>query len=330
MQRLLFLLTSMLFTGAAIAAPVINKAVLDSTGIVITGKNFGAENPMLFWDDVKNTYRTQHASEGDEVVASSTSMWKEKTNIWGKPFTFSESVKTKSGRKDVVYYGEGHKNFLGTPNHEVPKELSHEMFVSWWYMPGKSPAAEGGSNKFIRIWDDGNGKGTRISWTHMHLTCDEVVTWGNWKGNVGEWNHHMIYVNLHANSVKTWVNGSLIHDGKCEKHPDFQNKPLYVQLVGFDHGSNAYRDMTTSIDDIYIGRSQARVEISSSPKWSATMPKELVPIASWSDTKIVTRLHDGKVKLSSDMYVYVVDKSGAVNVDGIKATCTGCPKADFK
>lgn len=329
MYRLLFLLGSMAVIPVALAAPVINKAELDSSGIVITGKGFGTENPMLFWDDVKNSYRTQDASEGDEVRASSTSMWKEKTNIWGKPFTFSESVKTKTGRKDVVYYGEGHKNFLGTPNHEAPKELINEIFVSWWYMPGKSPSAEGGSNKFIRIWDDNNGRGTRVSWTQMHLTCDEVVTWGNWKGNIGEWNHHMIYVNLKAESVQTWVNGIRIHDGKCEKHPDFPDKPLYVGLIGFDHGSEAYRTMTTSIDDIYIGKSLARVEISSSPKWSATMNKEVVPIASWSDTKIVTHLHDGKVRLSGDMYVYVVDKSGAVNSDGIKATCTGCPKGDF-
>lgn len=330
MYKLIFLLSSMAVMSATVAAPVVNKVVLDSSGIVITGKGFGTENPMLFWDDVKNTYRAQHASEGDEVLASSTSMWREKTNIWGAPFTFSESVRTKTGRKDVVYYGEGHKNFLGKPNHETPKELNNEIFVSWWYMPSMSPSAEGGSNKFIRIWDDGNGKGTRISWTHMHLGCNGTASWGDWKGKVGEWNHHMIHVDLNANAVQTWVNGVQAHNAKCEKHPDFPNKPLYVYVLGFDHGSSAYRNMTTSIDDIYIGKSQARVEISSSPKWSATMAKELVPIASWSDTKIVTHLHDGKVRLSKDMYVYVVDKNGAVNTNGIKANCVGCPKADFR
>src|SRR5690554_6898218 len=148
MRGFFLLISAIVLSSTAVGAPVINKVVLDSSGLVITGKNFGSDNPMLFWDDVKSTYKTQHAAEGDEVaVASTSSPWKENTNMWGQPFTFSESVKTKSGRKDVVYYGKGHKNFLGEPNHPTPNELNNEIFVSWWYMPGKSPAAEGGSNK---------------------------------------------------------------------------------------------------------------------------------------------------------------------------------------
>src|SRR5690606_17534078 len=105
------------------------------------------------------------------------------------------------------------------------RNLLRHIYVSWWYRPSVSPSSAGGSNKFIRIWDNGSGYGTRISWTQMHLTCESdknYVTWGGWTGNVGEWNHHAIYVDLDTGNIKTWANGKLIHDAPCAKHPDYQ------------------------------------------------------------------------------------------------------------
>lgn len=136
----------------------------------------------------------------------------------------------------------------------------------------------------------------------------------------------MIYVDLENENIQTWVNGSRVHNGTCRKHSAHKTVPLYVNLIGFDHGSEEYRNMSTSIDDIYIGSSQARVEISNSPSWKADMVKEVLPISNWSSNKILAQAHEGKIKLSSDMYVYVVDKDGNTNNQGFKVKCDYCPK----
>lgn len=308
------------------ANPSISKATLDEGAIEILGSGFGSQNPMLFWDNVSNAYGSQGARSGDIVRTSSSDLWRESTNQWGTPFTFKVSSDTRSGKSDPYYFGTGHKNFLGTPNHSKPDRIRNEMYVSWWYKPSKSPSSEGGSNKFIRIWDSSDGEGTRISWTQMHLTCGNSTIWGNWNGRVNEWNHHAIHVNLNNDNVKTWVNGTLVHDGKCNKSSAHQSLPLYVGLIGFDHGSSSYKTMTTSIDDIYIASSQARVEISSDARWSTTMAKEVLPVTSWTNSKIVVQPVYGKIKLSNEMYIYVVDEQGRVNTQGIRVDCQQCPK----
>lgn len=317
-----------LFLGAlANATPVVNSAVLNDGKIVISGSSFGDHNPMLFWDSAEISFKQQKAKNEDVVLTSTKEIWRENTNQWGLPFLFKESSDSRSGFEDIFYYGTGHKNFLGKPDHPVVESLNNSIYVSWWYKPGKSPSDEGGANKFIRIWDNINGVGTRISWSHNVLGCNEHSTWGNWTGDIGQWNHHSIQVDLKKQFVRTWVNGVLIHDAKCIKHPDFKNTPLYVGLIGFDHGSSAYQKMTTAIDDIYIATSEARVEISNRGTWSAVMPKEVLPVSEWSNNRISVTPLRGVIKLSSDVFVYVVDSQGTVNKHGIKLDCKQCPKA---
>jgi len=326
MYRFTALFLLFLSAQGTLANPSISKATLNENGIEILGTGFGSQNPMLLWDNVSDTFSSQGAKSGDVVRTSSSDVWRENTNQWGTPFTFSVSNDTRTGKSEPFYFGTGHKNFLGAPNHSKPDRIRNEIFVSWWYKPSKSPSSEGGSNKFIRIWDDPNGEGTRISWTQMHLTCGNSTTWGDWNGRTNEWNHHAIHVNLNNNNVRTWVNGNLIHDGDCNKSSAHQNVPLYVGLIGFDHGSSSYKTMTTAIDDIYIASSQARVEISSDSKWSTKMVKEVLPISSWSNSKIVVLPIYGKIKLSNEMYLYVIDDQGRVNSQGIRVDCQQCPK----
>lgn len=321
MRQLALLICALTISGATYAAPLVSEALLEDQLIKISGKSFGTDNPMLFWDDVE----PEPSQLGRVVEISAQTRWKANTSKWGAPFTYAISEGGKAPQEKYSYYGEGHKNFLGSPKHAQPEEIKNQLFVSWWYKPSLHPHSEGGSNKFIRVWDSSDGHGTRISWTQMHFTCGEVATWGQWNGDVGKWNHHAIYIDLKNENVKTWVNGALVHDGKCNKSSEHKNLPLYVGLIGFDHGSNAYKSMTTSIEDIYIGKSQARVEISNSERWSSVMLKEILPIESWSDNEIIAKTFNSKVGLSSNTYVYVIDKDGNVNKYGAKLDCRQCP-----
>lgn len=324
MRTLVIYFSFFLSHVALAAAPTVSSVVLDQSGITILGKNFGSENPMLFWDSADTSLANFRTTEGAQVPEQ---LWKQNGNIWGKPMIFTKKIDTRTPRGNFVYFGEGHKNFLGDPIHPKRDSLKNKIFVSWWYKPSKSPSSEGGANKFIRIWDDRNGKGTRISWTQNLLACGEgMQQWGGWNGNVNQWNHHVIYVDLEEKKARTWINGKQLHEIDCIKHEDYPNVPLYVGLIGFDHGSAAYRTMETAIDDIYIGSSLARVEISDSAKWSPTMNNEILPISSWSNDKIVTKLRDGIVKLSGQSYIYVYNEQGVANANGIKIDCQACPK----
>lgn len=320
------LLSLMLIAGSThsfAGTAVINSATIESNALTITGSNFEPENPMLFWDDASTNMQNSGKTSGDIVPTSpTTEEWQYSTNLM-----FKTAADSKTANLNTYYHGKGHKAYLSQSNHPKLESLKNKLFVSWWYKPSASPSAEGGSNKFIRIWDEGNGKGTRISWTQMHFTCGDNTTWGSWNGGINQWNHHMINIDLTANNVKTWVNGKLLIDSKCSKTINYPDNLLYVGLIGFDHGSEAYQTMETSIDDIYIATSPARVEISESATWSETMKREVLPITSWNSTKIVAKSHKGVVLTSNHAYLYVYDANGVSNKTGFKIKCDKCPKS---
>lgn len=315
------------FSFAAIASPTVTKATADVSSIKISGSNFGTENPMVFWDDVTTHLKESAIESGDIIPTGTTMKWGQNTNIYGEPVTLLETTETKSAKKDLVYFGQGHKNFLGDPNYVKTSSMNYTLYVSWWYKPSMSPSAEGGSNKFIRIWDDKGGLGTRISWTQMHLTCGDKTVWGTWPGTPGKWHHHEFFVDLTQKLVYSKVDGKIVHKmTDCTKSPSHVNIPLYIQLIGFDHGGSSYQGMETTLDDFYVAKNLGRVVVSSSPTWKEDMETEVLPIISWSDTEIETVLLRGKTKLSSSSsYFYVVDKDGNVNTSGVLLDCKACP-----
>lgn len=316
----------MLLAAGANSAPQIDSAVLEDGYITITGKNFGNGNPMLFWDNVLDSYNQDHLVSENIVPTSETHKWKNNTNSYGKPFRFAEKTDGKSRKPTVYYEATAKSTFLMEPNHPQPESLRNRMFISWWYKPSVDPSRDGGSNKFIRVWDNHNGYGTRISWTQMHMTCSDKVTWGTWRGMVGEWNHHMMDIDLERKSTRAWLNGELLHEIACEKDKNYLNVPLHIRSIGFEHNWTLFQDMTTGIADIYIGSGPARVEISESPQWRSVMKKEILPIQRWEDGRITTMVHDGIVPIHTGTFLYVIDKNEKVNEQGIPIDCKSCPK----
>jgi len=311
------------FTTTAYAVPAITSATLDQTGITIVGSGFGSDNPQVFWDNNDSNFSTSGLLEGDAVPSGTGKLWLgENGNQWHSPMKFQKS-QTRANKQNIIYYNADHSGYLSKP--KMTGTVYDTLYVSWWYKPGKSVTDEGGSNKFIRVWDDTNGYGTRISWTQMHLTCGDTTDWSTWNGKVGDWNHHEFYVNLAQKKVVAKINGKISHDTTCEKDPAQADKPIYVQVLGFDHGSEAYATQTTSLDDIYIGNTQARALVSASKQWSNTIQTEVLPIKTWSATKIETEAISGYLRLNNQVYIYVVDKDGNVNTNGFKVSCPFCP-----
>jgi len=308
----------------------ITSAKIENGLLTISGTGFGASSPMSFWDNSSDDFVASSKSAGDLVSAGSAEKWRTTDTPWGNPMEYQKDSLSKLSRPDPYYFAIGKTSILGTPNLSNDN-IDQEMYVSWWYRPSMSPFASGGSNKFIRVWDDPNGSGTRISWTQMHMTCGagSTVSWGDWEGDVGKWNHMEFYVNTQTSTVKAWVNGKLNHNASnCSKVAAGNGIPIFLELIGFDHGNTDYGSMETSLDDIYIGNSRRHIEISDSSQWSASIKKEVVPISSWSDTLIEAMLFSStKVKFSGTIYAYFIDETGTPSsTNGIQINCVDCPK----
>lgn len=322
-------LTFLINASLAVAATVVDAKV-NGSELIVSGSGFGNENPMAFWDDTSSEFAELGLSEGSNVPSGSSNKWKQAGPIMGgDPLTFKKNTNSKTLKPDTFYFTKGDDAILGSPN-LTNDNVDQEIYVSWWYRPSKSPLGEGGSNKFIRIWDNPDGQGTRISWTQMHLTCGTGgnVSWGNWVGNIDEWNHQEIYVNNNTSTVQAWVNGIVNHNtNNCPKASGGQGYKLFIYLIGFNHNLDAYADMENSLDDFYVGNSKKRIEVTNNKVWSPTSERDIIPIISWSDTEVVGRLFStSKVRYSKEMFVHFIGADGAPIGEGVSLLCETCPK----
>lgn len=294
----------------------------------ISGSDFGADIQFALLDTVESA---KFSVIGKEVrTYSYDELWIDYGTEWAKPLVPRSSIDILDEPRNVIYYGG-----LGRTNNSWLNPLdsieTDSIFVSWLYKPTKDPSANGGSNKFIRIWDDKSGKKTRISWTQMHLTYgagdiagSEGTSWASWPGNINHWNLNEIYVNSEKGFLRTWTNGQLVHDVN-----NFVKSPVQtgfnVRLLGFDPSySDPYADMEVFIDDIYVSNSPAKAILSESGNWNqASMSSSyiLLPVE-WNPESI-------KVEFDLDsygkaIYLYIVNDNREVNSKGY-LVCSKCP-----
>lgn len=325
----LALLNVAIFTSCyAISAPVIhiiNGELNTGQTVSITGKDFSSTNATtLLWDTVDNQTTTTKLLSGTPVPTKSTDTWSANTaSSWGTDVVY-DSNNPKQGRQ--ITYSGGKRSDIGWPNAIKDKNLTN-IFVSWWFWPSEDPQDNGGSNKFIRIWDDQSGEGTRISWTSMHLTAGGIVDWSNWGGNVKQWNRLDIWVSGETGEIKTWMNNKLTHNVSGFVKSKSTNG-LNVYILGFDPSiSDNYPDFQFNLSDIYISPSIARVEITNKATWEdINAIREIQPINDWSDDIIKITLNSGSFENLAGKYLYVVDKNGDANQNGFPL-CTKCPLA---
>jgi hypothetical protein len=73
-------------------------------------------------------------------------------------------------------------------------------------------------------------------------------------------------------------------------------------------------------DEIYVDRTQARVEIGNAATWSASSHLELQIPSAWSDDAIRFEVKRGAFEVGGQAFVYVVDADGNVNEAGLAVT----------
>jgi hypothetical protein len=73
-------------------------------------------------------------------------------------------------------------------------------------------------------------------------------------------------------------------------------------------------------DEIYVDRTQARVELGDGPTWAGSAHFEIQIPSAWSTTSISFRVNQGTLATDGAAYLYVVDAAGNANADGLPVT----------
>jgi|TARA_R110000850_G_scaffold8233_3_gene30659 hypothetical protein len=288
--------------------------------IIILGRDFGSPNfSFIFRDDANENLLIERLTSLSSITQGDA--WVRQGSAWAEPLTQYTGKDLARGSDSNVYRGTG-KAYLGWP--EALNGRSNEtLFISWWFNPLMDPGANGGSNKFLRVWDHPNGEHTRMAWDQMHIVywrkdvdSSGFIEWGGWSGNVGSWNKIDAWMDSNTNKMIIHVNGREVIDVDDFRKSNV-SEGLDVALIGFDPsiGDN-YRNMVFGIDDVYISNSRARIEVSNSETWKEGITSEIITPISWSDNEISFKLDLAVVDKSSPLYFYVINSSGEVNSRG--------------
>lgn len=73
-------------------------------------------------------------------------------------------------------------------------------------------------------------------------------------------------------------------------------------------------------DDIYVDRTQARIEICDTASWHARTHCEIQPATSWNDNDITFNMNKGSFINGSNAYIYAIDENGIANSNGYPVT----------
>lgn len=286
--------------------------------LTISGSGFGTKNPAapVLWDTVDNQPSYAGLADGDEIPVGAPHPWGSNGSPWAEKLRHSTS-RPHRGSRTAHYHGPpgAHGDaFIGAAQ-ALKGGTQRTLYVNWWYRPAIAPDTEGGSNKFIRIWDDPSGTKTRISWTQMHMTYGGV-NWASWtsKGNVGDWNNHEILVDSDRGEISVWLNTSMLHHvTDFVKNPTADSHGLYIGLIGFDHGNSDYKTQHTEVSEIYVDTSRARVFVGNASTFESSTHREIQIPTSWSETEVQVTVNLGELTSLSGNYLYVITADGAVS-----------------
>lgn len=194
-----------------------------------------------------------------------------------------------------------------------------------------------GSNKYIRVWEDPNGKeGIRLSWTNHQITQAGLTSSESAflaEVNAGEWNFMELFIDSNAGKVIAKVNGRKDFEETFGSDKDFEGKwSPTVALLGFNGKIQVHQRV--EVDDIYIDHRFSRVLIGDKPSFSELDSYRLQIPVEWSDNQIKIKPGRNGVEFNEASYLYVVNENGEVNERGFPL-CGSCgsipnPPASFK
>lgn len=337
------------------AQPAINNTsgiISNNQSVVITGTGFGSKTiaaPVL-WDAVDNQPAYTGLNAGDRIPTTGNAPFTA-NSVGNYPnydvVRYADSA--NRGFRTAHYKTIGPSSTMGYPRSlggANPPDDHSKLYITWWYKPSQDP-----HGKFLRVWDDQSGNGTRISITRNGMYCSHgtpgvyymypYTAWGHWDGIVGAWNRMEVLLDTVDHTMQFYVNGRKqkyrnssspefpghLPDSMLFKFPN--NKGLTPYRIGFDGGNDSSSTMITEHGEIYIDTTFARVEIGDSPIWDSCNHREIQIPTAWSSTSITVTINQGTFNNCDTVYLFVADRSGKVNQTGYRviinepACCNG-------
>jgi chitodextrinase len=223
----------------------------------------------------------------------------------------------------------------------------NELYISFYYRFTKTSANFGRQTKaWIAYPSSGPDK---AYWTNSFGTCQAGDYWRTHATELvdenslnpglgateinGEWVRFESYLKQSGPGVANgaWHQAAYRPSlATPEKHSvtlnNYRMRNTSENWVDWTFGG-AYYDMcgsadtaTIDVDDFYMDRTRARVEVCNTPTWSARTKCELQLPTAWSDTSITATFKKGYLPSSTTAYVYVINAAGSVNAAGYPVT----------
>src|SRR5690554_62000 len=245
----------------------------------------------------------------------------EGANSFGEKLTVSSGVtgqviKVENGQIHAIFDGQINKNNLaGMVVKGSRSGASADLATSGYLTPG--------SNKYIRVWEDPQGKeGIRVSWTQNQITGGPSSSWVYAPIKVGEWNLMELMLDTDTGKLQARVNSKHLTDYDLGTNPDIKGKySPTIGLIGFDGSSQTSQEH--EISEIYMDSSLQRVVIGNAETFDKVTHYEIQMPVKWQDNRVEAKLNLGTLSKTSNLYVYVFDKNGVVNNRGY-ALCDDC------
>lgn len=180
-----------------------------------------------------------------------------------------------------------------------------------------------GSQKYIRIWEDPNGKeGIRFSWTQMHQTIGSTVNWSEAPVKGGAWNHLELEMDTEKGLARLHVNSQKFTEFSFDPSLDYEGQwSPTVALIGLNGKVGKLQE--SHLDDIYIDNSFQRVMLANASAIDQVTSYEIQRPTKWIDNQIELKAYKGSIENLDTAYVYVFDSSGVPNSEGYPI-CSEC------
>jgi hypothetical protein len=304
------------------------------SGIIkINGTNFGTKIPAapVKYDDFE-----------DGNAGNDLSGWSFSTSSGDNPEYSTRFLRPNSAMSAVSIF-ESYLSSFGA------KDMSNgfeKVYLDAWYLydPASPPSRNhklfrlyageksGQPNLYFNVYCGKNGS--------SHLDQDGVSghQWFDWHWADAEksWVHIQGYFKASSpgvgdGTVRICVDNTLYIDEQGtwktrETGGSLWHSIWFGNYLGHDAAAGCTASPGNSYtfwDNVYVDRTQARVEIGNSPNYNSCTHREIqIPVA-WSSSSITVRMNQGSFSENDRAYVFAVDAEGNVTSPGYPITIDG-------
>lgn len=314
---------------AAWAAPSVQSVLITGATITVQGGGFGVKTPAapLLWESFEDGTAGQSITKNGKWVRYPSA---ESTNggLYDSKKAYSGSLSAYS--RSAAFNSANNMGHFNTSNFFFNN--TSEVYYSYRWMYA-SIGCVGGVTKMGRILGDNNnynGSGvTAISSMnpsngsgayHFYEYDDffDIKTRTYVKNSTpGTWARHEMFAKLSSPGV---ANGAVFASvGFAESvnntaamtvgpGKSFQYNGIILGLMSTTDGASCVVDMY--VDDVYLDKTRARVELGNAPTYSSCTNREPQIPSSWSNTSITTTLNKGRFNSGDTAYLFVIDANG--------------------